>query len=61
MIEMNEATQEWFKRQPIWHTSELLRAAAIGIMIGFLIGFFVGFDLGVPNIVPRIVNLGVIG
>jgi len=61
VIEMNEATREWLKRQPIWHTSELLRAAAIGVMIGFLVGFFVGFDLGVPNVTPSMVNLGTIG
>jgi len=60
VIEMNEATREWLKRQPIWHTSELLRAA-IGIMIGFLAGVIIGIDLKTPDVAPSMVNLGVIG
>jgi ElaB/YqjD/DUF883 family membrane-anchored ribosome-binding protein len=31
-------TKEYLKKQPIWHDSDLFKAAAIGAVVGFLIG-----------------------
>jgi len=31
-------TQEYLKNQPIWHDSDLFKAAAVGAVVGFLIG-----------------------
>jgi hypothetical protein len=31
-------TQEWLKKQAIWHDADLFRFLAIGMLVGFLIG-----------------------
>ena len=31
-------TQEWLKKQPIWHEADLFRFFAMGALVGFLIG-----------------------
>jgi hypothetical protein len=33
-----ENTKTYLKSQPIWHDSDLFKAAAIGAVVGFLIG-----------------------
>jgi ElaB/YqjD/DUF883 family membrane-anchored ribosome-binding protein len=33
-----ENTKEYLKKQPIWHDSDLFKAAAVGAVVGFLIG-----------------------
>jgi hypothetical protein len=34
-------TQEWLKKQPLWHDKDLFYFLALGIGIGFLIGVLV--------------------
>ncbi len=31
-------TKEWLKKQPVWHDSDMFKAALFGAFIGFLIG-----------------------
>lgn len=31
-------TQEWLKKQAIWHDADLFRFFAMGALVGFLIG-----------------------
>ena len=31
-------TQEYLKSQPLWHDSDMFKAAAVGAVVGFLIG-----------------------
>jgi hypothetical protein len=31
-------TQEWLKKQAVWHDIDLFRFFAIGMLVGFLIG-----------------------
>lgn len=33
-----ESTKTYLKNQPLWHDSDLFKAAAIGAVVGFLIG-----------------------
>ena len=33
-----EHTKTYLKNQPIWHDSDMLKAAAVGAFVGFLIG-----------------------
>lgn len=37
-------TQEWMKKQAVWHDSDMYRMLGMGILIGFLIGFLFGFS-----------------
>lgn len=32
-------TQEWLKKQPIWHDKDMFKAVCFGITIGLIIGF----------------------
>lgn len=41
---LSPQTQEYLKRQPIWHDRDLYKAAIIGSIIGFLIGVIVGYE-----------------
>ena len=34
-------TQEWLKKQPVWHDADLFRFFAMGAFLGFLIGLIV--------------------
>lgn len=38
-------TQEYMKRQPIWHTRDMVRMLISGILLGALIGFLFGLSL----------------
>jgi len=31
-------TKEYLKRQPVWHDSDLIKAAIVGAVIGFILG-----------------------
>jgi ElaB/YqjD/DUF883 family membrane-anchored ribosome-binding protein len=41
---LSPQTQEYLKRQPIWHDKDLYKAMAIGAVIGFVVGLLVGFE-----------------
>jgi hypothetical protein len=41
---LSPQTQEYLKKQPIWHDRDLYKALAIGAVVGFVIGFIVGFE-----------------
>jgi hypothetical protein len=32
-------TQEWLKKQPLWHDADLFRFFVVGMLVGFLIGW----------------------
>ena len=36
--------QEYLKKQPVWHDSDMWRAGLTGAAIGFVIGVVVGFE-----------------
>ena len=38
-------TQEWMKRQPIWHTKDLWIFFAYGSILGFIVGLLFGVSL----------------
>jgi hypothetical protein len=31
-------TQEWLKKQAVWHDADLFRFFVVGILVGFLLG-----------------------
>jgi ElaB/YqjD/DUF883 family membrane-anchored ribosome-binding protein len=35
---LSPVTQDYLKAQPIWHDSDMFKAAAVGAFVGFLIG-----------------------
>jgi hypothetical protein len=41
-IEMQpKHTQEWLKKQPLWHDKDMIKILILGMLIGFLIGIIV--------------------
>lgn len=34
-------TQEWLKKQAVWHDSDMFKAVAFGAFVGFLIGLII--------------------
>jgi F0F1-type ATP synthase assembly protein I len=45
---MLEETKQY--KQPLWHDSDLIKAAIVGAIIGLAVGLVVGYDLGLPDI-----------
>lgn len=38
-------TQEWIKRQPVWHDRDMWTFFMLGSLSGLLVGFLLGFSL----------------
>ena len=38
-------TQEWLKRQPLWHDKDLWIFFAFGSLAGLMVGFLLGLSL----------------
>ena len=36
--DLPESTREYLKKQPLWHDSDLIKAAVVGAVIGFILG-----------------------
>lgn len=49
-----EQTKTYLKNQPIWHDSDLYKAAAVGTVIGIVVGFLVGYEVAFKPVQPVI-------
>ena len=38
-------TQEWLKKQPVWHDRDLWKFYFLGMGLGLLVGFLLGLSL----------------
>ena len=43
---LDAKTKDYLNSQPLWHTKDLYKALATGILIGLLVGIIVGYELG---------------
>ena len=41
---LDSHTKTCLKKQPIWHDSDMLKAAAVAGVIGFVVGIIVGYE-----------------